>query len=244
MYGNNPVGEVRRIEQGYKVHSIFYTIQGEGPWAGFPAIFVRFSDCNLRCHFCDTEFEAGSLYSFSDLLTTLVGKMHEHRCSRLVFTGGEPMLQDLPALLSNFAVYTNETPQIQIETAGTIWPCGMEKALFLLPTILVCSPKTPRVHPAIDTYAHAWKYIIRALELDPKDGLPIGSTQINLPMTRMPRVRLHRPSLLLKENIYVQPCDEPGDPEATKMNMVATVGSALKFGYRLSLQTHKIVGLP
>ena len=38
------------------INSIFYTIQGEGPFAGSPAVFVRLAGCNLQCPMCDTEY--------------------------------------------------------------------------------------------------------------------------------------------------------------------------------------------
>lgn len=58
MFGRNP-----KLPQEFtdgkvlKVHSIFYTIQGEGPYSGRTAVFIRLSGCNLACSFCDTEFD-------------------------------------------------------------------------------------------------------------------------------------------------------------------------------------------
>ena len=40
----------------YRVNEIFFTLHGEGAHSGIPAVFVRFSGCNLKCPWCDTEF--------------------------------------------------------------------------------------------------------------------------------------------------------------------------------------------
>ena len=49
MFGKNEIAKARSVEDGYLVHSMFHTLQGEGPFAGHPALFVRFAGCNLRC---------------------------------------------------------------------------------------------------------------------------------------------------------------------------------------------------
>ena len=56
-----------------KVNEIFYSIQGEGYHTGTPAVFVRFSGCNLKCPFCDTQHEDGILMSDEEILSE-VGK--------------------------------------------------------------------------------------------------------------------------------------------------------------------------
>lgn len=43
-----------------KINEIFYSLQGEGYHTGTPAVFIRFSGCNLKCSFCDTQHEAGT----------------------------------------------------------------------------------------------------------------------------------------------------------------------------------------
>lgn len=101
----------------YRVKEIFYSLQGEGARAGRPAVFCRFSGCDLwsgkefdraraLCSFCDTDFvgtdglNGGVFASASELSTTIqmVWRSHsgaslEHSAPYVVFTGGEPMLQ-------------------------------------------------------------------------------------------------------------------------------------------------------
>lgn len=66
-------------------------MQGEGRWAGRPAIFVRFSGCNLKCPFCDTDFSKYKEMTASDILLEIASL--SDRCRFIVLTGGEPTLQ-------------------------------------------------------------------------------------------------------------------------------------------------------
>ena len=74
-----------------KVNEIFYSIQGESSFAGWPCAFIRLTGCNLRCTYCDTKyaFNEGSEMSILEILQAI-----EAFPTRLVLlTGGEPMLQ-------------------------------------------------------------------------------------------------------------------------------------------------------
>jgi 7-carboxy-7-deazaguanine synthase len=102
----------------YQVSEVFYSIQGEGRWAGTPAMFIRFYGCNLDCWFCDTRagrmrMEAVSTENILKTLRTL-----NSACDRVILTGGEPMLQ-----LSKDATILEELKDsgytIHIETNGT-----------------------------------------------------------------------------------------------------------------------------
>ncbi|HLF65092.1 MAG TPA: 7-carboxy-7-deazaguanine synthase [Saprospiraceae bacterium] len=133
----------------YKIKEIFYTIQGEGAQTGRPAIFVRFSGCNLWsgreedranaiCKFCDTDFrdtngERGGRYTTDEIIgivLSLWGKRSGNPF--IVMTGGEPLLQLDQEFVDSLHVSGIE---IAIETNGTIiapkgidWICVSPKA--------------------------------------------------------------------------------------------------------------------
>ena len=76
-------------EKYYRINEIFYSLQGEGRWAGRAAIFIRFSGCNLKCPFCDTDFSAYTQMSAREIIDTV----KQYGCDFVVLTGGEPTLQ-------------------------------------------------------------------------------------------------------------------------------------------------------
>lgn len=136
------------------VTSMFFTLQGEGPYAGMPALFIRLAKCNLDCSFCDTFFDDGDWMTFGEIET----KMHEtvqaywkdkgqevptwavpdryapeYPGVVLVMTGGEPLLQE------NISDFMQQQllrfKAVQVESNGipdTVVPDGVT---------LVCSPK-------------------------------------------------------------------------------------------------------
>lgn len=80
----------------YRVNEIFYTLQGEGAHSGIPAVFVRFSGCNLRCPWCDTEFASHREMTAAAIVSealSLYSADTQGRRKMLVLTGGEPGLQ-------------------------------------------------------------------------------------------------------------------------------------------------------
>lgn len=98
-----------------RINEIFYSLQGEGRNAGTPAIFIRFSGCNLSCHFCDTDFHSYTTYTTEQLLQVLT----QYPAKMVVLTGGEPTLQattDLVDSLHRAGYY------VAMETNGTRVP--------------------------------------------------------------------------------------------------------------------------
>lgn len=120
----------------YSVKEIFYTLQGEGNHAGRPAVFCRFSGCNLWtgreedrasavCQFCDTDFvgtdgTGGGKFKSAQELAVAINALWptSYTASKyVVFTGGEPLLQlDADLIAAMHAVGF----EIAIETNGTL----------------------------------------------------------------------------------------------------------------------------
>ena len=77
----------------YKVNEIFYSVQAEGFNVGRPAVFVRFSGCNLKCQWCDTKHKTFRIMSADEILKKIMCITPLHPNIMVVFTGGEPTLQ-------------------------------------------------------------------------------------------------------------------------------------------------------
>lgn len=110
------------VEGKLLVSNIFYTIQGEGPFAGEPAVFLRLAGCNIGakedCPWCDTKFDfsAGVAMTYDEVLGKVQG-LAAGRASLLVITGGEPMLQ-AKALRPFLARVIRRPMRVQFETNG------------------------------------------------------------------------------------------------------------------------------
>jgi len=121
----------------YRVNEIFYTLQGEGVHSGIPAVFVRFSGCNLHCPWCDTEFSESSPMSADEIAEEALSlyDIPNERRKMVVLTGGEPSLQvDEPLIEALHAAGF----YICIETNGTRpLPEGIDW--------ITCSPKESSV---------------------------------------------------------------------------------------------------
>lgn len=96
----------------YRVNEIFYSLQGEGGNTGTPAVFVRFSGCNLSCFFCDTDFSSYTQMSVEDI----VSAVSAYPARLVVLTGGEPALQVDKQLVDALHVVNK---YLAIETNGT-----------------------------------------------------------------------------------------------------------------------------
>jgi 7-carboxy-7-deazaguanine synthase (Cx14CxxC type) len=162
----------------YKVKEIYYTLQGEGAHTGRPAVFCRFTGCNLWtglekdrpkaiCQFCDTDFrgmdgENGGKYSAASLVEKVISLWPDKTQGQpyVVCTGGEPLLQLDEKLIKAFH---HQGLAIAIETNGTVeapkgidWICVSPKANA--PLLLEKGNELKLVYPQVgaepELYAH------------------------------------------------------------------------------------------
>lgn len=197
MFGTNSIEGKRFFKDTAKdqlfVTSMFMTLQGEGPFRGEPAFFIRLAKCNLDCQFCDTFFDDGDWLTFeqieeriektidqfyTDKQITRPQWTYHNDTSRkkmvLVMTGGEPMLQD------NMGPFLEHMGQIfaktQIETNGT------QNTAIPDSTVLVCSPKCLEKNKVAVRYlkprqeildrADCLKFVMEATEGSPYAEVP------------------------------------------------------------------------
>ncbi len=102
-----------------KVSEIFTSFQGEGPYIGTPATFLRLYGCNLNCQWCDTDISTYEMLSVDDVAEILITQMEFNNINLLVITGGEPTLQ-----MEEIKRLIKELPddiKIQLETNGSIF---------------------------------------------------------------------------------------------------------------------------
>ena len=114
-----------------RVTEIFFSIQGESTHAGKPCVFVRFTGCDLRCQYCDTEyaFHGGTEMRRSEILE----RVAQHPARFVCLTGGEPALQkELPQLAQELL---DRGYEVSIETHGQRpldrLPSGVKKIVDL-----------------------------------------------------------------------------------------------------------------
>ncbi len=209
----------------YSVKEIFYTLQGEGINAGRPAVFCRFSGCNLWtgreqdretaiCSFCDTDFvgtngSGGGKFATAEKLSRAIADCWPEAGGGkklTVFTGGEPMLQVDAAIID--AIHGHDF-EIAIETNGTI-----------------------AVPAAIDWICVSPK---AGSELVQKSG---SELKLVYPQSEFNPEQF---SQLAFKNFMLQPMDN----EHQAANVKAATQYCLDHPHwRLSLQTHKIIGIP
>ena len=120
VYCLSVIGYCLLMKTCYRVNEIFYSLQGEGFHTGRAAIFVRFSGCNLRCSFCDTDFS-----SYQEMMgEEIIRAISDYPGRFVVLTGGEPTLQVDDALID---LFHRNGYTVAMETNGTHpWPASLD----------------------------------------------------------------------------------------------------------------------
>lgn len=194
----------------YPIVEIFHSVQGEGFHSGVPHIFIRFGNCNLRCEWCDTDF-----LTYKEMeLDEIIDEIKKFDCERVIFTGGEPCLQDLATIGK---VLKNLGKHISIETNGTIE----------VPEIIdwICVSPKDQVYPNVSIKqisGDELKVVYCGQDLDMYDSIKNNFT-----------------------HNFIQPCymDNLSVEENGKLfSLVEKLVKESK-GWRLSLQTHKWMGV-
>jgi 7-carboxy-7-deazaguanine synthase len=217
----------------YPVNEIFQTIQGEAAWAGTPSVFIRLQGCGVGCPWCDTkhtwdfgdmaqrvqavalEIKVGPSPTWSDYtVEDLLAKVQTYAARHVVITGGEPCVHDLNPLCS---ALLGSGRTVQIETSGTaeiIAPDGVW--VTVSPKIRMPGGKAVRADA-----------LRRAQELKHPVAIPRNVDEL------LELVGRHHTDA----RIWLQPVD--GAPRGLE----TALSACYEHGWRLSVQTHKYIGL-
>jgi organic radical activating enzyme len=233
MFGSNPITGQKAFKDApmnsLLVTSIFFTLQGEGPFSGQRAVFVRLAKCNLACSFCDTAFDKGEWLTFDEIEQqawhAIDGQAVENGQDPtdmvLVITGGEPTLQ---ANLTGFLhSQMGKWDQVQIESNGLI-----ERQLPIGATLVV-SPKCSE--PMLPGHGS----IKRGHYLKPKPDVLQRADCLKFVVDANPLNAYHRPpqwadqwAYEMKRPVYVSPMNayQEGKP-LTLLKMQQTLAETL-----------------
>ena len=193
-----------------RINDIFYSLQGEGHNTGRAAVFVRFAGCNLRCSFCDTEFDTYREMNDEEILAAISG----YPARFVVLTGGEPTLQVDEAFIELLHQHGYE---VAMESNGSRpAPRNLDW--------LTVSPKV-----------RSEKLEVRSEKV--ADELKVVFDETTAPESYLSLLTSHFSPLL-----YLQPCDT-GDVVRNEAIIARCVEYIKEHPWwRLSLQTHKLVG--
>ena len=240
------------------VTSTFHTIQGEGPYAGWPSVFVRLAGCNFgdkqdHCSWCDTFFalDKATHYSVSSLATA-AADLKKNQRDILVITGGEPTLQPL---LFDFIVEASKYfTAIQLESNGTqaYFFAQVEdlKEKVKANGSVFCSVVSPKASEKAGRYgnvadtvvkaADCLKFVVSADPTSPHHTVPEWAAKHHTvyvsPMAVYKKPYAGEVSSIWDRDLI--------DDEATSKNYAYAAQYVMNAGFLLSLQTHLFTSIP
>ena len=204
-----------------RINNIFYSLQGEGRNTGRAAVFIRFAGCNLRCSFCDTEFNAYREMSDEEIVDAIKAILPSpitlHPSPLIVLTGGEPTLQVDEAFVDLLHQHGYE---VAMESNGT------------------------RPAPAnLDWLTVSPKIFSEGCLVTGDGRIPDEIKVVFDEDTPSKLSSLHLSPVTCHQFLYLQPCDT-GDPVRNKAIIQACVEYIKAHPqWRLSLQTHKLIDI-
>lgn len=205
--------------RSFRVNEIFYSLQGEGRNTGRAAVFVRFAGCNLKCSFCDTDFD-----SYREMTADeIVSAMSSYPTRFAVLTGGEPTLQvDEPLI----ALLHQHGYEVAMESNGTRpAPQNLDW--------LTVSPKRTGLSLS-QGWNPQWREPDEIKVVFEEHTRPEDVLQSLSPLSCEDKERIL---------LYLQPCDT-GNKERNAVIMKQCVDYIKEHPqWRLSLQTHKLIGI-
>ena len=208
-------------ERMYRVNDIFYTLQGEGHNTGRAAVFVRFAGCNLRCPFCDTEFDTFQPMNASQILQAIA----PYPARFIVLTGGEPTLQVDEAFVDLLHQHGYE---VAMESNG----------LRPAPQNIDWLTVSPKKSGEESVERGEWR--VEGGERMP-DELKLVFDEHTDPEAFLKNLKPQTSNL--KPLLYLQPCDM-GDAQRNAAIMERCIDYIKHHPqWRLSLQTHKLIGI-
>lgn len=205
----------------YKIAETFYSLQGEGDWAGTPMYFIRLAGCNIKCKWCDTDYSIKREVSIDQL----VGEVLQSPCRKVVITGGEPALQDTQPLVVELRRYK---VKCHVETNGTL-PMHMDWDWVAV------SPKGPakKLDPIVMNMAAEVKFVV---------GVPDWQQYIDEVCTQF--------GLYDKVNTikWVMPLAKPYPCRMIDGLIEDNIQSAIAYclvipKFRFCVQMHKVIGI-
>lgn len=219
-----------------RINEIFLSLQGEGRHVGTPSVFVRFSGCNLRCPFCDTRHEEGTSMTEEEIAERVAAYNAHH----VVLTGGEPALQLTDTLIKRLH---HSGKYVAVETNGThpLPPCIDWVTL---------SPKFAFTSGNTDiglANNHQGSTHIPPANIAANKGVVITHcNELKAIFTNTEAFTVAAPRYLSipADHYLLQPCDT-GDAARNRAITAQAIRYCLNHTeWSLSLQTHKLLGIP
>jgi 7-carboxy-7-deazaguanine synthase len=220
------------MKNTYLVNEIFETLQGEATFTGTPSVFIRLQGCEVGCHWCDTKHTWAIEHTKTIPIADMMGKTQDaptaspmsvkdildilktFRARHIVITGGEPAIYNLNPLTAELYL---EGYSIQLETSGT--------------HVIECHPSVfITVSPKVGM-AGGFEVLQECLEM---------ADEIKYPVGKLKDVEILKSQILTNcftENIWLQPLSQ--NNTSTKI----CVEQATINGWRVSIQTHKFIGM-